>query len=83
MAHTADHLAAASHPGFTGKIVAPGDAEYDSARSVWNGAIDRKPALIMRCSSARDVAAAITAARDAPAGGPALSAWRRACRGDP
>ena len=40
-----------------------GDSEYDSNRSVWNGAIDRKPAVIARCTGAAQVAEAIRFAR--------------------
>src|ERR1700730_1527464 len=49
---------------FSGKVITPADAEYDSARSVWNGAIDRHPAVIARCSTPEEVAAAIKFARD-------------------
>jgi len=48
---------------FGGTVVGPADAGYDELRSVFNGIIDRKPERIMRCRSASDVAAAITAAR--------------------
>jgi FAD/FMN-containing dehydrogenase len=51
-------------PGFGGELVEPGDSGYDDARSVFNGMIDRKPALIARCTSADDVAAAVNVARD-------------------
>ena len=51
--------------GFTGQLIEPGDAEYDEARRVWNGLIDRQPAAIARCTNASDVAAAIRYARDA------------------
>jgi hypothetical protein len=35
---------------FNGRALKPGDAEYDASRSLWNGAIDRRPAVIARCS---------------------------------
>src|SRR2546428_13417553 len=44
---------------FKGELVRPGDASYDSQRKVWNGSIDRYPALIARCTGADDVAAAV------------------------
>jgi FAD/FMN-containing dehydrogenase len=43
----------------TGPVIAPGDNGYDEARSVWNGDIDRHPAIVARCQSAADVAAAL------------------------
>ena len=51
-------------PGFTGELIAPGDERYDTARTVWNAAIDRRPALIARAHSAADVAAVIRYASD-------------------
>lgn len=47
-----------------GSVVRPGDAEYDSARRVWNGTIDRHPALIVRAIGTADVMAAVNFARD-------------------
>jgi FAD/FMN-containing dehydrogenase len=51
-------------PGFGGELVHPGDPAYDDLRSVFNAMIDRKPALIARCTSADDVAAAVNVARE-------------------
>ena len=45
--------------GMTGTVLTPEDAEYEQARRVFNAAIDRHPALIARCASAEDVAAAV------------------------
>ena len=50
-------------PEFSGLQLAPGDDGYDQARRVFNGMIDRSPALIATCRSAADVAAAIAYAR--------------------
>lgn len=49
---------------FSGRLVTRSDADYDSARAVWNGIIDRYPALIARCGNENDVAAAIRFARE-------------------
>ena len=46
-----------------GPLLCPGDAGYDDARHVWNGMIDRHPALIARCAGAADVMTAVTFAR--------------------
>lgn len=53
-----------SIPGFAGEIVRPGDSGYDRARAIWNAMHDRRPALIARCTSSHDVAAAIRYGRD-------------------
>ena len=51
-------------PGFQGELIGPDDDGYDTHREVWNAIVDRRPALIARCSSAADVAAAIRHARE-------------------
>jgi FAD/FMN-containing dehydrogenase len=48
---------------YTGEALRPGDPAYDEARALFNGMIDRRPALIARCSSTEDVVAAIALAR--------------------
>ncbi len=47
-----------------GEALAPGEAGYDRARAVWNGMIDRRPALIVRCSGVADVLRCIELARE-------------------
>jgi FAD/FMN-containing dehydrogenase len=50
--------------GFAGTVLTPGDERYDAGRAVFNGAIDRRPALIAEVADARDVAAAIAHGRE-------------------
>ncbi len=49
---------------FRGALLRPGEEGYDEARRIWNGAIDRRPALIARCAGADDVAEAVRFARE-------------------
>lgn len=49
---------------FDGLVLTPGTDGYDSARSVWNGMIDHRPALIVQCASINDVVTAIRTARE-------------------
>jgi FAD/FMN-containing dehydrogenase len=49
--------------GLRGPLLRPGDDGYDAARQVWNGMIDRRPALIARCAGPADVIAAVRFAR--------------------
>jgi hypothetical protein len=52
-------------PGsFRGELIRPGDPSYDEQRKVWNGSIDRSPAVILRCGGSDDVVAAVGLARD-------------------
>ncbi|HEY8477123.1 MAG TPA: FAD-binding oxidoreductase, partial [Chloroflexota bacterium] len=46
-----------------GDLIRPGDPGYDNARAVWNGMIDKRPALIVRCVDADDVVRAVQFAR--------------------
>ncbi len=49
---------------FGGELLHPGDAAYEEARRIWNGAIDRRPAVIARCRDAADVVSALQFARE-------------------
>jgi FAD/FMN-containing dehydrogenase len=46
-----------------GELVRPADSDYDEARAVWNGAIDKHPAAIVRCAGVADVRHAVEFAR--------------------
>jgi FAD/FMN-containing dehydrogenase len=48
-----------------GRLLGPGDEGYDTIRRVFNGMIDRRPALIARCAGVADVIAAVNFAREA------------------
>ena len=49
--------------GLRGTAVLPGDTDYDHARSIWNGAHDRRPAVIARCAGVADVIRTVNLAR--------------------
>ncbi|MGH7875131.1 MAG: FAD-binding oxidoreductase, partial [Candidatus Binatia bacterium] len=50
--------------GVKGEILVPGGDAYESARKIWNGMIDKRPAVIVRCASLSDVVRAVNFARD-------------------
>jgi FAD/FMN-containing dehydrogenase len=58
-----DATVRAFRAGFRGPLLSPGDGAYDETRKVWNGMIDRRPALIARCAGVADVVAAVSFAR--------------------
>ena len=47
-----------------GPVIGPEDEGYDEARKIWNGAIDRRPAWIARCTGVADVVAVVRFARE-------------------
>ena len=64
MAVTTTPETAAFQSQFRGQVIQPGDEAYESARRVWNGAIDRRPAFVARATGVSDVRAAVRFARD-------------------
>ncbi len=55
---------AAFRSSLRGPLLQPGDADYDEARRVWNGMIDRRPALVARCRGVADIIACVRFAAD-------------------
>ncbi len=47
-----------------GEVIRPGDPAYDEARRVWNGVIDRRPAVVVHCRGVADVVACVRFAAD-------------------
>ena len=50
--------------GFGGEVILPGEPNYDAARAVWNGLVDRRPSLVVLPNGAADVVAALRFARE-------------------
>ena len=63
-ARTMPDLVAELSKTFSGHLLQPADAEYEEARKVHNGMIDKRPALIARCAGVADIADAVKAARE-------------------
>ncbi len=51
-------------PILKGKILADGNDGYDTERKVWNGMIDRRPAVIAQCLTSNDVVQSVKFAKD-------------------
>ena len=47
-----------------GELLLPGSPGYDTAREIWNGMINRRPGIILRCIGTSDVVAAVRFARE-------------------
>ena len=48
----------------TGRLILPGDPAYESARLIWNRALDRRPGMIVQCAAKDDVVRAVDFARN-------------------
>src|SRR3984885_12105576 len=64
MTQTASHGIDGLRTVTEGTVIVPGEPDFDDARRVWNAEIDKRPAVIACCDSARDVSAAIGFARE-------------------
>lgn len=60
----AENLVTAFRKQLRGAVLRPGDEGYEDARLVWNGMIDRRPALIARRTCTEDVVASVNFARE-------------------
>ena len=49
---------------FRGEIFTPSDSGYDAARQIWNASINKRPAVIARCTGIADIIAAVNFGRD-------------------
>jgi FAD/FMN-containing dehydrogenase len=59
-----DELAAGFQQSLRGRVVTPGDADYDAVRALYNGMIDKRPRLIARCVDVADVITAVNFGRE-------------------
>jgi len=59
-----DQIVAEFQQNLRGRLIQPSDADYDAARALYNGMIDKRPRLIARCADVADVITAVNFARD-------------------
>ena len=59
-----DQIIADFQQNLRGRLIQPSDADYDAARTLYNGMIDKRPRLIARCVDVGDVITAVNFARD-------------------
>jgi FAD/FMN-containing dehydrogenase len=59
-----DQTVAAFGSGLRGELLRPGGSTYEAARQVWNGMVDKRPALIVRCAGVDDIVNAVRFSRE-------------------
>ena len=64
---TSSEVGARLRAAVRGRVWQQDDDGYDDARRVWNGAVDRRPAVVVRCADADDVRTALLVARESGA----------------
>ena len=58
-----DQMVSTLQQSLRGRLISPSDADYDAARALYNGMIDKRPRLIARCVNVADVIAAVICER--------------------
>ena len=64
MAIAAERSVPPALEGFAGQVLTPDDADYDGARRIYNGLIDKRPSVVAQCQGIADIVAAVATARD-------------------
>ena len=59
-----DQIVSTFQQNLRGRLIGPSDSDYDAARALYNGMIDKRPRLIARCVDVADVIAAVNFGRD-------------------
>jgi FAD/FMN-containing dehydrogenase len=59
-----DRIPSTLQQSLRGRVIAPADADYETARAVYNGMIDKRPRAIARCVDVADVIATVNCGRD-------------------
>src|SRR5437667_9222595 len=59
-----DEIVSTLQQSLRGRLIGPSDADYDAARALYNGMIDKRPRLIARCADVADVIAAVNYGRE-------------------
>src|SRR3982751_6177097 len=59
-----DQIVSTLQQSLRGRVIGPGDVDYDAARALYNGMIDKRPRLIARCVDAADVITAVNFGRE-------------------
>src|SRR6202008_216497 len=59
-----DQIVSTLQQNLRGRLIGPSDADYDTARALYNGMIDKRPRMIVRCVDVADVIAAVNIGRD-------------------
>src|SRR5688572_4471450 len=59
-----DHATSTFQKNLRGRLILPGDVDYDAARALYNGMIDKRPRMIARCVDVADIITSVNFARE-------------------